>query len=105
MRADAEVTPQQAFAAIRDDAAVLIDVREQWENDEMRIPGGLLIPLPEVPSRIEEIPEGRDVYVYCRLGSRSAKAVEFLREQGRSRAFNVAGGIDAWKEAGLPVEG
>jgi sulfur-carrier protein adenylyltransferase/sulfurtransferase len=104
MAADAEATPQQAFSAVRDDGAVLLDVREPWENEEMRIPGAMLIPLGEVPQRIAEIPEGRDIYVHCRVGGRSAKAVEFLRQNGRPRAQNVAGGIDAWKEAGLPVE-
>ena len=69
----------------------------------MRIPGAVLIPLGAVPERLAEIPGDRDVYVHCRLGGRSTKAVEFLREHGRPRAYNVAGGIDAWKAAGLPV--
>jgi rhodanese-related sulfurtransferase len=70
----------------------------------MRIPGALLIPLGELPGRLQEIPENRDVYVYCRMGGRSGRAVEYLREHGRPRAVNVTGGIDAWKEAGLPVD-
>ena len=101
--ADISATPENAHAAMRDGGAVLVDVREPWENDQMRIPGGVLIPLGEIPDRLAEIPEDRDVYVYCRMGGRSGKAVEFLREHGRARAFNIAGGIDAWKEAGLPV--
>jgi adenylyltransferase/sulfurtransferase len=103
MAETADATPEQAHAALQRGDAVLIDVREPWEHEEMRIDGALLIPLGEVPDRIAEIPEDRDVYVHCRLGHRSAKATEFLREHGRPRAINVAGGIDAWRNAGLPV--
>jgi rhodanese-related sulfurtransferase len=97
-----EASPQEAYAAVRE-GAVLIDVREEWEHQEMRIPGAVLIPLSQVPDRLAEIPEDSDVYVHCRMGSRSARAVDLLRAHGRPRSFNVAGGIDAWKEAGLPI--
>ncbi|HYL71154.1 MAG TPA: rhodanese-like domain-containing protein [Candidatus Dormibacteraeota bacterium] len=103
MEEDTGATPQAAHDAVRD-GAVLIDVREPWESEQMRIPGALLIPLGEIPERVGEIPDGPDVYVYCRLGGRSSRAVEFLRAHGRPRAFNVVGGIDAWREAGLPVD-
>ena len=99
-----ETTPAETHAALRDDGAILIDVREPWEFEQASIPGAVLIPLGEIPERIAEIPDDRDVYVHCRLGGRSAKAVEFLRAHGRPRARNVAGGIDAWREAGLPVQ-
>jgi rhodanese-related sulfurtransferase len=99
-----EATPQQASGAVTSRDAVLIDVREQWEWDEQRIPGAILIPLAEVPTRLAEIPDDRDVFVHCQRGGRSAKAVEYLREHGRSRAVNVRGGIEAWGQAGLPVE-
>lgn len=99
----AEATPQETQTALGE-GAVLIDVREPWEHEQKRIPGAVLIPLGEVPDRIAEIPDDRDVYVHCRLGGRSAKAVDWLRQSGRPRAINVLGGIDAWEEAGLPVE-
>jgi rhodanese-related sulfurtransferase len=97
-----EASPQEANAAIQK-GAVLIDVREEWEHEEMSIPGAVLIPLSQVPDRLDEIPEDTDVYVHCRMGGRSARAVDFLQAHGRPRSFNVAGGIDAWKEAGLPI--
>jgi rhodanese-related sulfurtransferase len=84
---------------------VLIDVREPWEHEQQRIPGAVLIPLREVHDRLAEIPEDRDVYVHCHVGARSAAAVEYLRAHGRPRAINVAGGIEAWLGAGLPVTG
>jgi rhodanese-related sulfurtransferase len=97
------VDVQAANAALQRGDAVLIDVREPWERDEMHIPGSLLIPLGEVPERLAEIPADRDVYVHCRLGGRSARAVDFLRQAGRPRAVNVDGGIEAWAAAGLPT--
>jgi rhodanese-related sulfurtransferase len=99
-----EATPQQAHDAVGAGEAILIDVREPWEWKQLRIPGAVLIPLAEVPQRLDEIPDDRDVYVHCRLGGRSAKAVEFLHEHGRPRAINVVGGIEAWQEAGLGVD-
>jgi sulfur-carrier protein adenylyltransferase/sulfurtransferase len=99
----AEATPDETAAALRDGGAVLIDVREPWEFEEASIPGATLIPLGQIAARLREIPEDRDVYVHCRMGGRSAKAVAFLLENGRPRARNVAGGIDAWRAAGLPV--
>jgi rhodanese-related sulfurtransferase len=99
----AEVSPREAHAAVSG-GALLVDVREAWEWEERRIPGALLLPLGELPDRIAELPEDRDIYVHCRMGGRSQRAVDFLRGAGRPRAANVRGGIDAWEEAGLPVE-
>ena len=99
-----ESSPAEAYAALQGEGAVLVDVREPWEYEEARIPGAVLIPLGEVPDRIADIPDDRDVYIHCRVGGRSAKAVAFLIENGRPRARNVAGGIDAWREAGLPLD-
>jgi adenylyltransferase/sulfurtransferase len=97
-----EVSPQEAHAAIAG-GAYLLDVRELWESQERRIPGAVLIPLVELPGRVAELPEDRDLYVHCRVGGRSRRAVDYLRQAGRPRSVNVAGGIDAWEEAGLPV--
>lgn len=104
MATKGEATPEQAHHAVSSGEAVLIDVREPWEWEQLRIPDAVLIPLAEVPQRLEEIPDDRDVYVHCRVGGRSGKAVEFLHEHGRPRAINVVGGIEAWQEAGLEVQ-
>jgi rhodanese-related sulfurtransferase len=103
MPESAEVSPRTASEAINA-GAVLIDVREQSEYDELRIPGAVLIPLAQLPGRLAGIPDDRDVYVHCRMGSRSARAVDYLRAFGRPNSYNVTGGIDAWQDAGLPVE-
>lgn len=99
-----EVSPHEAHEAITGSEAFLLDVREPWEWEERRIPGAVLIPLAELPDRVAELPEDRDIYVHCRMGGRSRRAVEFLRVAGRPRSANVRGGIDAWDVAGLPVE-
>jgi len=99
----AEVTPEEAHAALAVGGAYLLDVREPWEWEERRIPGAVLIPLVELPGRIAELPDDRDLYVHCRVGQRSRRAVNYLRGSGRPRSVNVAGGIEAWEAAGLPV--
>jgi rhodanese-related sulfurtransferase len=82
--------------------AFLLDVREPAEWVEARVGGGVLVPLGEVPQRAGEVPTDTTVYVICRSGGRSLKAVDFLRAQGLD-AVNVAGGTLAWIDSGRPV--
>lgn len=103
MSDDSEISPKDASAALEAGGAVLIDVRERSEYDQVHIPGAILIPLAELPGRLGEIPADQDVYVHCRMGGRSARAVDYLRTFGRPKSYNVSGGIEAWEEAGLPV--
>lgn len=103
MDVPAEVSPREASSAATADAAMLLDVREPWEWEELRIPGALLVPLAELPARIAELPRDRDIYVYCKMGARSRRAVRYLRDAGWTRTVNVRGGIDAWVVAGLPT--
>src|SRR5579864_6625610 len=63
-----DATPTASYDALRDGEAILIDVREPWEYEQMSIPGALLIPLGEIPDRLGEIPVDRDIYVHCRIG-------------------------------------
>jgi len=91
------------LARLRESGVVLIDVREPEEFEAFRVPGAKLIPLADVPERVEEIPEDERVYVICGSGARSARAVDFLNRQGLD-TVNVAGGSKAWLDAGLPVE-
>ncbi len=79
---------------------VLLDVREPFEHLLARIPEARLIPLRELPDALPSLPHDRDLYVICRVGDRSAQAVELLRKHGFSRARNVLGGMTAWREAG-----
>lgn len=83
--------------------APLVDVRQPDEFQQSHIAGARLIPLGEVPDRTAELPTDQTVYVVCRSGNRSGRAVEFLRHQGID-AVNVTGGMIAWTDAGNAVE-
>ena len=74
----------------------LIDVREPHEHQICRLDGARLIPIRELPHRLDELPDQRDIVVHCHHGPRSAHAVAYLRQQGLPRVTNLAGGIDAW---------
>lgn len=76
----------------------LLDVREPREFDLCRIPGGVLIPLAQVPLRLGELDRDADIVVYCRSGGRSGQATLFLQQQGFSRVRNLTGGILAWSD-------
>ncbi len=80
----------------------LLDVRMPDEYEEAHVPGAVLVPLPELPDRLADVPQGEVVYVICRSGARSAKAVEILVASGLDAA-NVAGGTMAWVDTGRDV--
>jgi rhodanese-related sulfurtransferase len=82
----------------------IVDVREQAEYDAGRIAGCNLIPVNDVLTRIDEIASDKDIVVYCAAGVRSALACEMAAAMGRTRLFNVEGGIVAWEDANLPLE-
>lgn len=77
----------------------IIDVREQKEFEAARIPGSKLIPLGQVLSRQDEIDPDRETVVHCKMGGRSAKAIEALTRSGfKGRLVNLKGGITAWSD-------
>jgi len=75
---------------------MVLDVREPFEYDIARIEGSTLMPLDEVPDRFGELPRNREIVLMCKSGARSAKATEFLIQQGFTSVFNLEGGITAW---------
>ncbi len=93
-----EISVEELQEKLQDPEVFLLDVREQQEFDMCRIPNSVLIPLGEVPARMEEIPKDRQVYVHCRSGVRSANAVKFLQQAGYETIANVEGGILAWAD-------
>jgi adenylyltransferase/sulfurtransferase len=95
---EAELTVQELRERLAAGDIHLIDVREPFEVEISRIPGAVLIPLGELPGRLSEVPQDRDVAVHCKAGGRSAKAVKLLRDSGWTRVSNVQGGILAWAE-------
>ncbi len=81
----------------RGDDLFVLDVREPNEFQICNL-GGHLIPLNDLPKRVGELDASREIVVHCKVGGRSAKAAEFLRQSGFSRVHNLAGGINAWAE-------
>lgn len=90
-----EVTVQQA-EELRQQGAVIVDVREAWEFEQGHIEGALLIPLQSLPERASEVPSDAPVVINCHHGGRSMRAVQFLRGQGISNVTNLQGGLDRW---------
>jgi adenylyltransferase/sulfurtransferase len=76
----------------------ILDVRNPNEFAICRIPGTVLLPLPELPLRFGEVPKNREVIVHCKSGMRSQKAIEFLKAQGYTKLVNLTGGILAWAD-------
>ena len=95
-----EVIPQEA-ADLRDQGAVLVDVREGDEWSVGHAPEAVHVPLAEVGDAVSRF-DGQQVLAVCRSGGRSARAAEILAAAG-VEVRNVAGGMTAWAEAGLPV--
>jgi rhodanese-related sulfurtransferase len=84
-------------------APLLVDVRERDEFANQRATGAVLVPISEFVARHEELPKDRPLLMICQSGSRSASATMFLLERGWSDVRNVAGGTQAWAQAGLPT--
>jgi hydroxyacylglutathione hydrolase len=82
----------------------VVDVRSPAEWHEGHLPGAQHIPLGYLTDRLAEIPRDRRVVLQCRTGARSSIAASLLRRHGIPSVANLAGGIVAWQEAGLPVE-
>jgi sulfur-carrier protein adenylyltransferase/sulfurtransferase len=94
-----EITVED-FKEIKDNGnnVVVLDVREYHEYDIANIEDSVLIPLGELPDRLDELNESDEIIVHCHHGSRSMRATQFLKDQGFKNVKNLAGGIDAWAE-------
>ncbi len=94
-----EMTPAQLKAKL--DAAediFVLDVREPHEFDIASIPGTTLIPLGQLPHRVDELDSTADIVIHCKSGMRSGKAQRILKEMGFSRVTNLTGGILRWSD-------
>jgi hydroxyacylglutathione hydrolase len=99
-----EVTVEQFVNEWSPDQAQLVDVREPDEWVEGHAPGAALIPLGELEARRGELDPAQPVVTVCRSGRRSLTAAEILLDVGFRDARSLAGGMVAWRDAGLPVE-
>jgi adenylyltransferase/sulfurtransferase len=92
-----DITVEELKARMdRGEAPAIIDVREPQEFEICRIPGAVLIPMRELPSRLGELDREAEIVIQCRSGVRSANAASWLRHQGFLGARNLTGGILEW---------
>jgi rhodanese-related sulfurtransferase len=82
----------------------VVDVRTQAEWDEYHAPNTMLIPLDELPDRLNEIPKDQQILVICHSGNRSKKGRDILLNAGYN-ALSINGGLLAWIAKGYPLDG
>ncbi|MDA4130318.1 MAG: molybdopterin-synthase adenylyltransferase MoeB [Thaumarchaeota archaeon] len=75
---------------------LLLDVREPHEWDIVHLEGSKLIPLRDLPERVNELDSADEIVAYCHTGARSARATDFLRGIGYKKVRNLEGGVEAW---------
>jgi len=75
----------------------ILDVREPHEYQICNLKG-YLIPLGDLPKRVNELDSSREIVAHCKMGGRSAKSVNFLRRAGFTKVSNLTGGILAWAD-------
>ncbi len=105
--ADADSLPREISVAqaaeMRDSGAFILDVREPDEWVAGHIPDATLIPLAQLESRLNEVPQDQEVVVVCRSGNRSATARDILLQSGFDQVASMAGGMNDWQAQGLPT--
>jgi rhodanese-related sulfurtransferase len=101
-----QITPVQLAAWLADasrEKPLLLDVREPWEWQTARIEGAQLIPMREVPGRLAELDDEREVVAICHHGGRSQQVAAFLEKNGFAKVHNLQGGVDAWSRTVDPA--
>ncbi len=92
-----------ATRLINDTHAIVLDIREPAEFAAGHLPNARNIPVGDLEKRMGELPAAKPVLVCCASGARSGRAIGALRKAGREEVFNLQGGLEAWRQAGLPV--
>ena len=99
-----ELPPERVAELVREEGITqLVDVREPYEHEAGRISGARHVELERLAGEADSIDRARPVVFYCRVGARSAMATQAFRAAGYD-AYNLAGGLVAWAERGLPLE-
>jgi len=98
------LSPHDASQKIDTGELKVVDVREPWEFARDHIPAARLTPLGQIIARPQEALTVDNVLFVCEVGQRSAVAAELAAATGKTHVFNLEGGMQAWRNAGLPVE-
>jgi len=102
-----EVGAQDAVRLLNQDNSIAVDVRLENEFKKGHVPNAIHIPLGSLDSRVRELEKYKEngtVILCCQTGQRSSSASQVLRKHGFSSVFNMAGGLNAWENANLPIE-
>jgi rhodanese-related sulfurtransferase len=99
----AQISVSEAYEKYKQ-GAFFIDVRTQEEWNEFHAPNTSLVPLDQLPSRLNELPRDREIVVVCRSGNRSQQGRDILLNAGFTRVTSMTGGLNDWRAAGYPVE-
>jgi rhodanese-related sulfurtransferase len=99
------VDPAGAVDLVNHHDGLVVDVREDREWQQGHVRDAKHIPVGQIGQRSGELPSDRPLVVMCRSGSRSATAAARLKKAGFEQVYNLNGGVMAWRNAGLPLEG
>lgn len=100
------VIPMDAIRLINNnDDALIVDVRESGDFGKGHIKGATNLPLSTMKDKLDSLTQNKDsvVLAYCNSGATSSRACRMLMQAGYTNVHNIAGGINAWLEAKLPV--
>jgi rhodanese-related sulfurtransferase len=98
-----EISVSEAYAKYQS-GAFLLDVRTQEEWNDFHAPNTTLIPLDQLPSRLNELPRDKEIVVVCRSGNRSQQGRDILLKAGFQQVTSMQGGLNEWRASGYPVE-
>jgi sulfur-carrier protein adenylyltransferase/sulfurtransferase len=98
------LSPRDAKERVASGELKVVDVRENWEYARDHIPNATLTPLGQIIARPKEAITSDNIVFVCEVGQRSAVAAEMAAALGMQHVFNLEGGMQAWRNAGLPVE-
>ena len=101
-----QIAPAELASWLADggrDQPLLLDVREPWEWQAARIEGATHIPMREIPARVGELDNAREVVAICLHGGRSQQVAMFLEKNGFAKIHNLQGGLDAWSRTVDPA--
>ena len=98
-----EISVGEAYSKYQSGVFVL-DVRTQEEWDDYHAPNTTLIPLDQLPARLNELPRDREIVIVCRSGNRSQEGRDILLSAGFTQVTSMRGGLSEWQTSGYPIE-
>jgi rhodanese-related sulfurtransferase len=98
------LSPKEASDRVASGELRIVDVREQWEYARDHIPNATLTPLKQIIDKPQSAITSDNIVFVCEVGQRSAVAAELAAAAGMKHVFNLEGGMQAWRTAGLPVQ-